>query len=483
MPGPLYLVGLGPGNLDRLPMAALSLLRDSANTVILRTVSHPAARELVAERDVDSCDDLYNSSEDFDAVYLAITERVLAAAQEGPTVYAVPGSTGVGERAVRLIREAAPERGLAVEAFPGESFLDLAYGAVDVDPIADGLQVLDGRSLNDVPNLTIPTIITQVDRAEVADHVTGVLSKVLDDDFEIVFLDSLGGDGERIETITLGSLPGAAVTALTSVFVPASAVGLRGLIAINEILRQECPWDRKQTHRSLLRHLVEETYEVVEAIEQLSNEAPLGETDWVAYSHVEEELGDLLLQVVFHATLANEASAFAMDQIAEGIRRKLVHRHPHVFGDVQADDADTVIRNWEALKADEKGRESLMDDIPRSLPALAQAEKTQRRAKSVGFDYDDVAGALGDVQAELAEFVAASEDRQESELGDVLFAAVNVARHTSTDAESALRGAIDRFQRRFRWMEAAAERGEHTLAGLSIDEMNVLWESAKDQVG
>ncbi|HDL42126.1 MAG TPA: nucleoside triphosphate pyrophosphohydrolase [Actinobacteria bacterium] len=482
MPTDIYLVGLGPGSLDRLSTATLDVLLDPAHGVVARTMSHPAACELAAQRLVVTCDDLYDAGQDFDVVYSSIAERVIAAAKQGPTVYAVPGSIGVGERAARLVHDAAVEQGLSVQTFPGESFLDLAYLAVGVDPIIDGMQVLDGRSLSDVPNLTIPTIVTQVDRPEVADHVTGLLAKVLDDDFAIVVLDALGNANERVETISLTALPEAELTPLTSVFVPASVVGLRGLIAVNGTLRDQCPWDQKQTHRSLVRHLVEETYETVEALERLSVDAPGGEIDWVAYSHVEEELGDVLLQVVFHATLASEVGAFTMDQIAEGIRRKLVHRHPHVFGDVKADDADTVIRNWEALKADEKGRESLMDDIPVALPALARAEKMQRRARSVGFDYHDIVGAIGDVQAELAEFIGASAQDQESELGDVLFAVVNLARHISVDAESALRGAIDRFQRRFRWMEITARDGHRSLGEMSMDEMNDLWRAAKNQV-
>ncbi|VAV91586.1 Nucleoside triphosphate pyrophosphohydrolase MazG [hydrothermal vent metagenome] len=483
MAATLSLIGLGPGSLDRVSAGALAVLADPAVTVIVRTLAHPSARELAAQRPVVTCDDLYDLGSDFDTVYTSIADRVIAAATQGPTVYAVPGSIGVGERAIPLVQQAAAERGLTVVSFPGESFLDLAFLAVGVDPIADSIQILDGRSLTDVPNLTIPTIITQVDRPEVADRVTGVLAKVLDDDFEIVVLDALGSVGARVETIALSALPATTLTALTSVFVPAAMVGLGGLIAINEILRGECPWDKKQTHRSLLRHLVEETYEAVEALERLSVLAPEGDVDWVAYAEVEEELGDVLLQVVFHATLANEVGAFTMDEIAEGIRRKLVRRHPHVFGDTQVDDADAVIRNWEALKADEKDRQSLMDDIPSALPALARADKTQRRARSVGFDYDDVAGALGDVHAELSEFVGASAEEQESELGDVLFAVVNLARHISADAESALRGAIDRFELRFRSMEAAASADGSGLGDLSMQEMNELWRAAKDQVG
>ena len=479
----LYLVGLGPGPLDRLAAAPLAVIRCTANTVIVRTGHHPGAADLSATRDVVVCDDLYDAADDFDDVYQAIVARVIDSAKREPTVYAVPGSVAVGERAIPMMRAAAAEAGLSVKVFSGESFLDLLFLTVGLDPIADGLQLLDGRALETTPDLTIPTVITQVDRREVADRVAGLLAKVLEDDFEITIVDALGNDDASIEIVTLGDLATITTTPLTSVYVPASAVGLRGLIAINEILRRQCPWDKKQTHRSLLRHLIEETYEVVEALEQLSVEAPEGDPDWVAYSHVEEELGDVLLQVVFHATLASEAGAFTIDQVAEGIRRKLVYRHPHVFGDVAADDAEAVIANWEALKASEKRRESLMDDIPLSLPSLARADKTQRRARSVGFDFGDAGAALDALRGELNEFAEAGPLQQESELGDVLFAVANIARHVSVDAESALRGSITRFEARFRWMESAAQDAGGGLESMSLDAMDELWQQAKGAVG
>jgi MazG family protein len=228
-------------------------------------------------------------------------------------------------------------------------------------------------------------------------------------------------------------------------------------------------------------HLIEEAYETVDAIRSLPAEAPGGEPDYGAYVEVEEELGDLLLQVVFHATLAREVGAFDVEEVAEIVRRKLVHRHPHVFGDVVADDAETVIANWETIKSGEKARESLMDDIPSAMPAIVRADKMQRRAKSVGFDWDEIAPVLDKIREELDELIADVHDpaRASAELGDLLFAAVNLARHLGADAELALAGASDRFADRIRAMENEAAGVDRILADYSQEELEALWQRAK----
>jgi MazG family protein len=239
-------------------------------------------------------------------------------------------------------------------------------------------------------------------------------------------------------------------------------------------LRRECPWDRGQTHHSLARHLIEEAYETVAALEALPPEAPGGEPDYPGYVEVEEELGDLLLQVVFHSALAAEAGAFSVEEVAEGIRSKLVRRHPHVFGEVEADTAEAVLANWEQLKKAEKGRESLLDGVSDALPALSRAHELQSRAATVGFDWPAVEGVVAKVREELAEVLAPGA-RQADEVGDLLFAVVNLARHLGVDPEQALRRSTGRFQRRFRAMEEAG-----SLLGLSLDEMDRRWEAAKE---
>ncbi len=257
--------------------------------------------------------------------------------------------------------------------------------------------------------------------------------------------------------------------------------GWYGLVTTNRRLRAECPWDREQTHHSLVSHLIEEAFEAVEALGGLPATAPAGVDDPVAYVAVEEELGDLLLQTVFHATLADEAGMFGVEEVAEGIRRKLVRRHPHVFGDAAAHDAETVLARWEALKAEEKDRDSLLDGIPAAMPALTRADKLQRRAATVGFDWTAPAPVLDKVVEEVDELRAAMEDpeRRGEELGDLLFSVVNLARHLGVDPELAFRRANDRFETRFRHMETLAAGAGEALRDLSLERLDALWERAK----
>ncbi len=475
------MVGLGPGGLERLAGEPRDLVLDPARRVVLRTIEHPAAAQLAARRQVEACDDLYESAVGFDEVYAAIADRVLARAATGPVTYAVPGSAAVGERAVPLIRAAAAADGVGLEIHPGESFLDLVWVRTGCDPIADGVQVLDGRALPDPLQLHLPTVVTQVDRAEVLADVAVALGRTLGGDTPVIVLDRLGGDDEAVVTTTLRDLPRYPSGPRTSLYLAPPPNGWFGLVTTNRRLRRECPWDREQTHHSLLPHLIEETYETVEAISRLGDDAPGGEPDFGAYAEVEEELGDLLLQVVFHATLAEEPGAFGVEEVAEAIRRKLVLRHPHVFGDVQADDASTVKANWEQIKAGEKGRASLMDDVPQAMPALSRADKLQRRAASVGFDWTEAGPVLEKLREEVEE-LAADLDHQERaahELGDVLFSVVNLARHLGLDPEIAFRRANDRFADRFREVERLAEASGTALGDLSLDELDALWERAK----
>jgi tetrapyrrole methylase family protein/MazG family protein len=473
----ITVVGLGPSDLSFLGQRQRDVLMQSDVRVIVRTLLHPAAREIEVLRPVETCDDLYENLESFDDVYESIVRRVVDAAAVSDVVYAVPGSASVGERAVSTLRQVAVERGIDFVVLPGMSFLDLAYAACSVDPIADGVQILDARALPDPLPLHVPTLITQVDSLLRASDVSLALGRTLDSDHVITVLDRLGDDDEVVEHFTVGSL---AAYEASTVFVDAAPSGLLGLIATNRILRAECPWDKKQTHHTLLTHLIEEAYETADAIGHLPIDAPGGETDFGAYAEVEEELGDLLLQVVFHATLAAETGAFDVDEVAEGIRRKLVARHPHVFGDVTVDNADEVLANWEQIKQDEKQRESLMDDVPQGMSGVARAMKVQKRARSVGFDWKDGTDVFGVLKAEIAELEAA-EGHQDAlhEIGDVLFTAINLSRHMGIDPETALRTSVDRFMSRFRSMERAFATKGSAMADASPEEFDAAWRSAK----
>lgn len=473
----ITIVGLGPAGLERIIPATLEILRDESVAVVARTLEHPAAAELAALRPVVGCDDIYEEAADYDSLYATIAERVCGAADD--VVYAVPGSVLVGERAVPLIRQIAAAAGRTVEIHPGESFLDLAIERVGVDPIADGLQVLDARSLPDPLPLHLPTLLTQLDTAGTAADLSAELGRVLAHDTPITVLADLGSPTESITETTLEKLPRAPTGPRTSAFLLPQQVGWIGLVQINRVLRQDCPWDRKQTHHSLLKHLLEETYETVDAVLDLPVNAPAGEPDFGAYAAVEEELGDLLLQVVFHATMARETGAFDVEEIAEGIRRKLVARHPHVFGDLELDDAAAVEANWERLKSVEKRRDSSMDDVPSALPGLARAEKIQRRAASVGFDWPELAPVIAKLVEEVSELTESvdNETRAAAELGDVLFAAVNVARHLGLDPELAVRAATARFEERFRWIEDHI--GDGDMSAMSLEQLDSLWDQAK----
>jgi len=253
--------------------------------------------------------------------------------------------------------------------------------------------------------------------------------------------------------------------------VPSSRSGERllALVRVMATLRGPggCPWDLEQDHRSLARHLLEETHEVLDAIDA-------GDP-----SRLREELGDLLLQVVFHAQLAADAGEFDIDDVAEGIVRKLIRRHPHVFGDVEVAGADEVLVNWERIKAEEKGERGVEDDIPATLPALARASKVQRRAAGWGFEWRTREAAMAKLREEVEELDQARPEEAEAELGDVLFAAVSVARRAGVDPETALRRTTNWFADRYeRMLSLARDRGIE-LSDLADDELLALFREAR----
>lgn len=246
------------------------------------------------------------------------------------------------------------------------------------------------------------------------------------------------------------------------------------LIKIMEILRLRCPWDREQTHESIRKNFIEETYEVVEAIDTADSEL------------LKEELGDVLLQVVFHSQMEREKGVFDFDDVAHGICKKLILRHPHIFGSVSVDNTDEVLKNWEDIKKAEKGIESTtqsMKSVPRVLPALMRSYKVQKKAADVGFDWDDISGAVDKLYEEIDELKRAvdchDEEQQEEELGDLLFSVVNVARFIKIDPEKSLSKAVDKFIDRFSMVEALAKEQNVDMTKATIQELDVLWEKAK----
>jgi len=460
------IVGLGPAGAELLTVETRALL-DGDGHVWLRTARHPAADNIAA---TGSFDDIYETGDSFDDVYAAIVERVVAEAYlHGGVVYAVPGSPTVAERTVELLRA---DLRVEVDIRPALSFTDLCWVALGIDPMAEAVTIVDAhRILTDAAGRLGPLLVTQVHSSEILDDVILALDDCAP--CTVTILKGVGTAQSIIEEVAWNDLGNSfAPDHLTSLWIPRLTEPVAGaFVKLDELVRQlrsECPWDAEQTHASLRRHLLEETYEVLEAIDLVVSNNGDG------YVELEEELGDLLFQVFFHARLAAEQGQFTISDVADGIHDKLVIRHPHVFGD--ADPAATVL-GWELSKQAEKGRESVMDGLGETLPALLYALKTQKRAAATGFSGPDLEWALADVRDELEEV---TQDPSEHEVGDLLFASVQVARMLDVDPEHGLRQASQRFADRFRIVETAAATDGVDLAKLPDQEMQRRWSEAKE---
>jgi len=497
--GEIYVVGLGPGDPLDLPPINLSLLRQGSG-VYLRTACHPVVTFLENEGiRFQTFDDIYETSKSFDEVYQRMAARLLelALAENRPVVFAVPGHPLVGETVVRILLEEAPDKNVKLSIWPAPSFLTNIYNLLRIDPM-EGLLVVDAFQLCSFARkgeqFTVPPgtgiIISQVYNRVMASEVKLTLMEHLPDTQTVFVVRAAGIPGEeKVKRCPLFELDRQhSFDHLTAVYVPplpysgkkapskAASYPLDPLVEVMERLlgADGCPWDRQQTHQTLKKYLIEEAYEVIEAIDQED------------MHKLCEELGDLLLQVVFHATLAKKRGDFDINEVVARITEKLIRRHPHVFGRTEVQDAREVLVNWEEIKAaEQQQRKSLLEGIPRSLPALQRAEKVQAKASLVGFDWPDVSGALVKMEEELRELKAACKGKAlreiRSEIGDLLFAVVNVARLLGVEAEDALRAAVDKFIRRFQKMEERAQARKLKLDQLSLEELDQLWEEAKEE--
>ena len=319
----------------------------------------------------------------------------------------------------------------------------------------------------------MPVLLSAVDSRELALQMKTVLLTTYPKDHVVRIV----GDGkmkeERIEEISGGDF-----SVDTCWYIPALGEGtsFESFAEIVAHLRAPngCPWDREQTHDTLRKHLLDESYEAITAI------------DSGDFADMREEFGDLLLQVVLQSQIANEEGQFNVNQVVHGIHSKIVRRHPHVFGDVKLDGVDGVLANWEKLKEkerkDKKQEKGLLDGVPAALPALSQAQEYQDRAARVGFDWPEIEGVLDKVKEEIEEIKNAETDFElASEIGDLFFALVNVARWKKVDAESALRGTNIKFKKRFAHVEQGAKKQGRNLSDLSLEEMDGLWNEAKKQ--
>jgi tetrapyrrole methylase family protein/MazG family protein len=481
---PITIVGLGPGEAQHLTLEAWEVL-EAAGEVFLRTSRHPIVPMLPDRLELHSFDQLYDDADSFDQVYTRIATEILALGRRPQgVVYAVPGHPLVGEASVGRILDAAPEANLAVRIVAGLSFVEPVLTALGLDALA-GMQIVDATDLATMHhpplNPDVPALVAQVyDKALAADLKLTLMNQY-PADHPVVFVHSAGTRDERTESLPLYELDRQDdVAHLTTLLVPplprpSSFEGFQETIAR---LRAPdgCPWDREQTHETLRATLLEETYEAL---------AALDEEDLAA---LQEEMGDLLLQIVMHAQIAVESGEFSMADVIATVDAKIKRRHPHVWGDVNVSSAEDVLPLWEALKAQErreKGQEdaperSLLDGVPKALPALAQADAYGRRAARVGFDWPNAQGVVKKIGEEINELQMAIDDGEKAdELGDLLFAVVNWARWLNVNPEAALRQANARFARRFAWLEAEVKRRNQNIAQLGMDDLEALWQLAK----
>ncbi len=536
--GSLVIVGLGPGAAGHLSLETLELLKE--RFVILRTEIHPTVAEL-KRRGISyiSCDAWYEKEATFEEVYNKIASFVLEQAKDKEVLYAVPGSPLVAERTVTLLREKAKECGTPLAIKPAMSFLDLAYAELGIDPI-DGLRVIDAL---DFPALAdagqYPLMVTQVYNKMVASDMKLALMDVLPDETELYFLRNLGLEDEECRKTPLFEIDRQPVIDhLTSVFIPrqprevlqtafrnpdeadrdnqlkeasslkkgdetaagtgealseavvSDAAGywerfpllkhktqfdVRPLADVMQVLREPggCPWDREQDFETIRANLIEECYEFLEAVDAKDTHG------------MTEELGDILMQVVFHARMAEEKGMFTLQDVIDGVTDKLIERHPHVFGTVRVANSDEVLTNWEAIKRQGKPeRKRVLDGIYKGLPSLLRAHKIQKRVAKVGFDWTETEDVKKKVLEEWKEFNEAAalqdQDAMEKELGDLYFSLVNFARHLGLESETALNRCNNRFVTRFEHVEDCVTESGKAWDCYSLEELDRFWDEAKE---
>ena len=320
----------------------------------------------------------------------------------------------------------------------------------------------------------MPVLFTNISSQELAWHLKEMLLTTYPAEHVVHVVEKGNMKEERV-----GGLSGEIFGEEVCMYVPALGEGIsfESFAEIVAHLRAPdgCPWDKEQTHESLRKHLLEESYEAISAI------------DSGDFTSMREEFGDLLLQVVLQSQIANDEQQFNVNQVIQGIHSKIVRRHPHVFGDLKLDGVDGVLANWEKLKEAERKtngqqEKGLLDGVPLALPALSQAQEYQDRAARVGFDWPEIEGVLDKIKEEIEEIKTAETDFElASEIGDLFFAIVNLARWKKVDAESALRGTNMKFKKRFAYVEQGAKRQGRNLSDLPLEDMDMLWNEAKQR--
>lgn len=480
----IKILGLGTGSVDSLTLKAYKTLRESKN-IYVRTGEYPTVKALKAEGvEFKTYDEKYNTLDLFRTLYDFIAEDIIEKELElGEVVYAVPGHPLVAEKSVMNLIEKCKERNIEYEIFPATSFIDLVMEKLEVDA-SEGFKIIDAFDIRDkVLNKRDDIFVTQVYNGLIASEVKLKLLEVFDDETIINYIKLDMETGEFINReIPLFELDWQEdLDHTTYIYIKKdkdNKYDFYDLIDIIDTLRspEGCPWDKVQTHDSIKRDLLEECYEVIDAIE---SEDMIG---------LEEELGDLMLHVVFHSSLGKEDGEFTINDVLSGICKKMIYRHPHVFKDSKVQTVEGVIESWDDTKKKEKGFDNITDEmnaVAKALPSLIRASKIQKKAAKVGFDFETVEIAMEKINEELNEikdvYKSGKVLRIEEEVGDLLFSAVNVGRMLSVDCEYALEKTVSKFIARFSFIESTATSMGKNLKNMSLEEMDKLWDEIKKQ--
>lgn len=477
----ITLLGLGPGDPKYLTREAWQWLEGISE--IYHAVSPHPALNAIPTSVICKTIDIPTGFGIEDSKYTSqIVAGILELGKrpEGVT-YAVPGHPCMDASVCQEVIKRAAKEGIPTRIIEGMSIIEPVMKAAGINPQGRILWIdsheLIGKNCPGFPP-DMPVIISPINSKVIAAEVKMTLGSVYPDEHPVILVHKSTTEEELIEHVKLFEIENSPyLSTLSSLYIHPGDTN-NAFETFQEVVAtlrapDGCPWDREQTHVSLRQHLLEESYETLEAIDS-------GNMD-----ELQEELGDLLLQIVLNAQIASEAGDFNMTDVLYGINTKIINRHPHVFGDVKVEGVGGVLKNWEILKEQERqengtSKKGLLDGAPASLPALAYAYEIQDRAARVGFDWPDIDGVVVKVHEELQEVLSAKgPTEQEKEIGDLAFAVVNLARWLKVDPESALRGTNRRFKHRFKHIEETARKREINLSSLGFEEMDRLWEEAK----
>lgn len=483
--GKINIIGLGPGSIDQLTYGAIQKIKGD-NKKFLRTKVHPTV-EYFDDNNIEyiSFDDYYEEEDTFDDLYQKIANTLIEKLSEYDEIdYFVPGNPMIAEKTVEILIN---NDNIQTQIISGMSFIEPMLELIGRDPI-NGLKIIDGSDFKKtLLNINMDIIITQTYNNRILGDIKLISSEIYSDDYEIYIVDAAGVEGkEKIEKIPIYMLDRIDyVGPLTSIFIPRvdqidkEIFDFNDVVDIMDILRGEngCPWDIEQTHESIRKNVIEEAYELVNAIDNDD------------YDNIIEELGDVLFQVVFHAKIGSDEGYFDLHEVTTELVRKLKYRHPHIFSENKVVNSEKVVYNWDRMKDSQvnyKSKTEKMENITNSLPQLLKSYKIQKIAKEVGFDWDDVSGPIEKLSEETEELLEAIESNNvaniEEELGDLLFTIVNIARFLDVDPEVSLNKANKKFIERFSLVEKMSLDNNESLEDMNLEKLNKYWNLAKNNI-